>query len=45
MPQPEHWRNGLVTVPKRQDLIPLIDVVNYLTRSVDDAASRGTAAR
>ena len=31
MPQPEHWRNGLVTVPKRQDLIPLIDIVNYLT--------------
>ena len=21
MPQPEHWRNGLITVPKRQDLI------------------------
>ncbi len=31
MPQPEHWRNGLVTVPKRRDLIPLIDTVNYLT--------------
>ena len=30
MPAPEHWRNGLVTVPKRQDLIPLIDAVNYL---------------
>jgi len=30
MPAPEHWRNGLVTVPKRQDLIPLIEVVNYL---------------
>ena len=25
MPQPEHWRNGAVTVPKRQDLIPLVD--------------------
>jgi FAD/FMN-containing dehydrogenase len=31
MPAPEHWRNGLVTVPKRQDLIPLVEVVNYLT--------------
>jgi 4-cresol dehydrogenase (hydroxylating) len=31
MPQPEHWRNGLITVPKRQDLIPLIATVNYLT--------------
>jgi (+)-pinoresinol hydroxylase len=31
MPQPEHWRNGLVTVPKRRDLVPLIDTVNYLT--------------
>ncbi len=31
MPQPEHWRNGLVTVPKRQDFIPLVDTVNYLT--------------
>jgi FAD/FMN-containing dehydrogenase len=31
MPQPEHWRNGLITVPKRQDLLPLIATVNYLT--------------
>jgi (+)-pinoresinol hydroxylase len=31
MPQPEHWRTGLVTVPKRRDLIPLVDTVNYLT--------------
>jgi (+)-pinoresinol hydroxylase len=31
MPQPEHWRTGLITVPKRRDLIPLIDTVNYLT--------------
>jgi len=31
MPQPEHWRNGLVTVPKRADLIPLVETVNYLT--------------
>ena len=30
MPQPEHWRNGLITVPKRQDLIPLVETVNYL---------------
>ncbi len=31
MPQPEHWRNGLVTVPKRRDFIALVDTVNYLT--------------
>jgi (+)-pinoresinol hydroxylase len=31
MPQPEHWRTGLITVPKRQDLVPLVDTVNYLT--------------
>ncbi len=31
MPQPEHWRNGLVTVPKRHDFIALVDTVNYLT--------------
>jgi 4-cresol dehydrogenase (hydroxylating) len=31
MPQPEHWRNGLITVPKRRDLVPLVDTVNYLT--------------
>jgi 4-cresol dehydrogenase (hydroxylating) len=31
MPQPEHWRNGLLTVPKRRDLAPLIKTVNYLT--------------
>ncbi len=30
LPQPEHWRNGLVTVPKRRDFIPLVDTVNYL---------------
>lgn len=30
MPKPEHWRNGLITVPKRADLIPLIATVNYL---------------
>jgi len=31
MPQPEHWRNGLITVPKRQDLPALVETVNYLT--------------
>ncbi len=31
MPQPEHWRNGLVTVPRRQDFIAMVDTVNYLT--------------
>ena len=31
MPQPEHWRTGAVQVAKRQDLIPLVDTVNYLT--------------
>jgi FAD/FMN-containing dehydrogenase len=31
MPQPEHWRNGLVEVPKRQDFIPLVDTVNYMS--------------
>jgi 4-cresol dehydrogenase (hydroxylating) len=30
MPQPEHWRNGLVTVPKRGDLVALVNTVNYL---------------
>jgi len=31
MPQPEHWRNGLVTVPRRRDFIALVDRVNYMT--------------
>ena len=31
MPQPEHWRTGAVTVPKRRDLVPLVETVNYLT--------------
>lgn len=31
MPQPEHWRNGLITVPKRADLGALVNTVNYLT--------------
>jgi 4-cresol dehydrogenase (hydroxylating) len=30
MPQPEHWRNGLITVPKRRDFIALVETVNYL---------------
>jgi 4-cresol dehydrogenase (hydroxylating) len=30
MPQPEHWRNGRVTVPKRRDFIALVNSVNYL---------------
>jgi 4-cresol dehydrogenase (hydroxylating) len=30
MPQPEHWRNGLVTVPKRHDFVALVNSVNYL---------------
>ena len=31
MPAPEHWRTGLITVPKRSDLIGLVKTVNYLT--------------
>jgi len=31
MPQPEHWRNGLVTVPRRRDFAPLVRTVSYLT--------------
>src|SRR5690606_16588800 len=31
MPAPEHYRTGLVTVPKRADLKPLIRSVNYLS--------------
>ena len=31
MPQPEHYRTGLLTVPKRRDLGPLVNTVNYLT--------------
>jgi 4-cresol dehydrogenase (hydroxylating) len=30
MPAPEHWRNGLVTVPRREDFIAMVEVVNYL---------------
>jgi 4-cresol dehydrogenase (hydroxylating) len=32
-PQPEHYRNGLVTVAKRSDFIRLVRSVNYLTDS------------
>jgi 4-cresol dehydrogenase (hydroxylating) len=42
MPQPEHWRTGAVMVPKRQDLSPLVDTVNYLT-DLAIMASPGTA--
>jgi len=31
MPQPEHYRTGLITVPRRRDLIPLVEIVNYLS--------------
>ena len=31
MPRPEHWRTGLITVPRRRDFIALVDMVNYLT--------------
>ncbi|MBT5484361.1 MAG: FAD-binding oxidoreductase [Gammaproteobacteria bacterium] len=30
MPQPAHYRNGLVTVPLREDLGPLVNSINYL---------------
>jgi 4-cresol dehydrogenase (hydroxylating) len=32
-PQPEHYRNGLITVPKRRDFIQLVKTVNYLADS------------
>ena len=31
MPRPEHWRTGLITVPRRRDFLPLVDTVNYLS--------------
>lgn len=31
MPAPEHYRTGIVTVPKRADLRPLVKSVNYLS--------------
>jgi FAD/FMN-containing dehydrogenase len=33
MPRPEHYRTGLITVPQRRDLIPLVKTVNYLSDS------------
>ena len=33
MPQPEHYRTGKITVPRRRDLIPLVNTVNYLSDS------------
>ncbi|KLD75646.1 FAD-binding oxidoreductase [Xanthomonas hyacinthi] len=30
MPEPEHFLAGTITVPRRQDLIPLVDMVNVL---------------
>ncbi|HEY5565776.1 MAG TPA: FAD-binding oxidoreductase [Gammaproteobacteria bacterium] len=33
MPQPEHYRTGLIRVPKRRDLIQAIKIVNYLSDS------------
>ena len=30
MPQPEHYRTGLIYLPKRLDLIPAVKVVNFL---------------
>jgi 4-cresol dehydrogenase (hydroxylating) len=33
MPRPEHYRTGLITVPKRRDFIPLVRTVNYLSDS------------
>ena len=33
MPRPEHYRTGLITVPKRRDFIPLVRTVNDLSDS------------
>jgi len=33
MPRPEYYRTGLITVPRRRDLIPLVKTVNYLSDS------------
>jgi len=33
MPQPEHYRYGMITVPKRHDFIELVRHVNYLSDS------------
>jgi FAD/FMN-containing dehydrogenase len=33
LPQPEHYRTGLITVPKRRDFVELVEIVNYLSDS------------
>jgi 4-cresol dehydrogenase (hydroxylating) len=33
MPQPEHYRTGLIRIPKRNDLIEAVKIVNYLSDS------------
>jgi FAD/FMN-containing dehydrogenase len=33
MPQPEYYRTGMITVPKRRDFIQLVKTVNYLSDS------------
>lgn len=33
MPLPEHYRTGLITVPKRRDFVKLVEHVNYLSDS------------
>ena len=33
MPEPEAYISGIVTVPKHQDITPLVDTVNYLEHS------------
>lgn len=33
MPAPEHYRSGLITVPRRRDFVALVDHVNYLSDS------------
>lgn len=32
-PQPEHYRTGLITVPRRRDFVKLVEHVNYLSDS------------
>jgi 4-cresol dehydrogenase (hydroxylating) len=33
MPQPDAYLTGTVSVPKHQDLVPLVDILNYLENS------------
>lgn len=33
MPQPEHYRTGMITVPKRRDFIEMVRICNYLSDS------------